>query len=178
MLSLQPPFILKKEWPRAGAGGAFLERSDMLVVLRNAGMLVTDVSVIHPAANSLVQWAAHQLALQLLLGTHRLQGAGGQVADGSFFPLSMESYGRLGRPALQFLQGLASAAAFSATAGSDVTTSSFIAGRFVNFASPWSRRVTWYPAKLKAECTKTSSDKMCMQLLAERLHVLLPRRLR
>jgi hypothetical protein len=42
--------------------------------------------------------------------------------------LSMESYGRLGRPAMQLLQTLAAAAASSATAGSDVTTSSFVTG--------------------------------------------------
>jgi hypothetical protein len=102
MLRLQPPFILKMEWLRAGAGGAFLERSDMLFVLRNAGMLVTDVSVFHPDANSLVQWAAHQLALQPLPGTHRLHGAGGQVADGSFFPLSMESSGAWDGPRYSF----------------------------------------------------------------------------
>jgi hypothetical protein len=50
------------------------------------------------------------------------------VAGGSFTPLSMESYGRLGRPAMQLLQTLAAAAASSATAGSDVTTSSFVTG--------------------------------------------------
>jgi hypothetical protein len=40
----------------------------------------------------------------------------------------MESYGRLGRPAMQLLQTLAAAAASSATAGSDVTTSSVVTG--------------------------------------------------
>jgi hypothetical protein len=50
------------------------------------------------------------------------------VAGGSFSPLSMESYGRLGRLAMQLLQTLAAAAASSATAGSDVTTSSFVTG--------------------------------------------------
>jgi hypothetical protein len=40
----------------------------------------------------------------------------------------MESYGRLGRPAMRLLQTLAAAAASSATSGSDATTSSFVAG--------------------------------------------------
>jgi hypothetical protein len=40
----------------------------------------------------------------------------------------MESYGRLGRPAMQILQTLAAAAASSAASGSDVATSSFVAG--------------------------------------------------
>jgi hypothetical protein len=35
---------------------------------------------------------------------------------------------RLGRPAMQFVRTLADAAASSATAGSDVTTSSFVTG--------------------------------------------------
>jgi hypothetical protein len=40
----------------------------------------------------------------------------------------MGSYGRLGQLAMQLLQTLAAAAASSATAGSDVTTSSFVTG--------------------------------------------------
>jgi hypothetical protein len=55
-------------------------------------------------------------------------GGGGQVAGGSFTPLSMESYGRLGRLAMQLLQTLAAAAASSATAESDATTSTFVTG--------------------------------------------------
>jgi hypothetical protein len=51
------------------------------------------------------------------------------VAGGSFTPLFMESYGRLGRPAMQRLQTLAAAAA-SSTAGSDNTSSSFMTGTF------------------------------------------------
>jgi hypothetical protein len=40
----------------------------------------------------------------------------------------MESYGRLGPTAMQLLQTLAATAASSATAGLDVTTSSFMTG--------------------------------------------------
>jgi hypothetical protein len=50
------------------------------------------------------------------------------VAGGSFAPLSLESYGHLGRLAMQFLRILADAAASSATAGFDVTTFSFVTG--------------------------------------------------
>jgi hypothetical protein len=50
------------------------------------------------------------------------------VAGGSFTPLSMESYGHLGRPAMQLLQNLVAAATSSATAGPDVTASSFVTG--------------------------------------------------
>jgi hypothetical protein len=36
-----------------------LERSDMLLVLPDEGLVVTDVSVVHPAAKSFLQQAAH-----------------------------------------------------------------------------------------------------------------------
>jgi hypothetical protein len=44
---------------RAGTGCTSLERGDMLVVLPDKGLVVTDVSVVHPAANSYSRQAAH-----------------------------------------------------------------------------------------------------------------------
>jgi hypothetical protein len=114
---------------RAGTGRASLEHGDMLVVLPDEGLVVTDVSVLHPAANSFFHRAAHTAGAAAYLrdaSKNYKYGGGGQVAGGSFTPLSMESYGRLGQPAMQLLQTLA--AASSATAGSDVTTSSFVTG--------------------------------------------------
>jgi hypothetical protein len=93
----------------------------MLVVLPDQGLVVTDVSVVHPAANSYFDRAAHTAGAAASLrdaSKFYKYGGGGQVTGGSFTPLSMESYGRLGRPALQLLQTLASAAASSVTAGS------------------------------------------------------------
>jgi hypothetical protein len=116
---------------RTGSGRASQERGDMLVVLPEEGLLVTDVSVVHPAANSFVQRAAHQAGAAASArdaAKRRQYSSGGPVAGGSFTPLSMETYGRLGRPALQFLSTLAASAASSATAGSDVTPSAFMAG--------------------------------------------------
>jgi hypothetical protein len=46
----------------AGTGRASLERGDMLVVLPDEGFVVTDVSVVHPAANSFFQPAAQVAA--------------------------------------------------------------------------------------------------------------------
>jgi hypothetical protein len=100
----------------------------MLVVLPDEGLVVTDVSVVHPAANSFFQQTAHTAGAAASLrdaSKFRKYGGGGQVAGGSFTPLSMESYGHLVRPAMQLLQTLTAA---SATAGSDVTTSSFVTG--------------------------------------------------
>jgi hypothetical protein len=48
----------------------------------------------------------------------------------------MEFYGRLSRPAMQLLQTLAAAAASPATAGSDVTTSSFVTGALRELSAP------------------------------------------
>jgi hypothetical protein len=116
---------------RAGTGRASLERGDMLVVLPDEGLVVTDMSVVHPAANSYFHRASHTAGAAASLrdaSKFYKYGGGGQVAGGSFTPLSMESYGRLGRPAMQLLQTLAAATASSATAGSAVTTSSFVTG--------------------------------------------------
>jgi hypothetical protein len=116
---------------QAGTGRAPLERGDILVVLPDKGLVVTVVSVVHPAANSFFKRAAHAAgeaaSARKAVKFHKY-GGGGQVAGDSFTPLSMESYGLLGRPAMQLLQTLAAAAASSATAGSNVTTSSFVTG--------------------------------------------------
>jgi hypothetical protein len=104
-----------------------LERGDMLAVLPDKGLVVTDVSVVHPATNSFFRRAAHTAGAAAALSDASKfckYGGGGQVVSGSFTPLSIESYGRLGWPAIQLLQTLAAAAASSATARSDVTTSS------------------------------------------------------
>jgi hypothetical protein len=42
-----------------GTGRASLECGDMLVALPDEGLVVTGVSVVHPAANSVLQQAAH-----------------------------------------------------------------------------------------------------------------------
>jgi hypothetical protein len=64
-------------------------------------------------ANSFFNWAAHEAG-----AAASVRGAtksckycgGGQVAGSSYTPLSIESYGRLGRLAMQLLQTLAAAA--------------------------------------------------------------------
>jgi hypothetical protein len=111
----------------AGTGRSSLERGDLLVVLPDKGLVVTDVSVVH---RLLPVGSTHGRSAASLrdASKFRKDGGGVQVAGGSFAPLSMESYGRLGRPAMQLLQTLAAAATSSATAGSDVTTSSFVTG--------------------------------------------------
>jgi hypothetical protein len=116
---------------RAGTGRASLERGDMLVVLPDEGLVVTDVSVVPLPPTVFSTREAHAAGAAASLrdaSKFYKYGGGGQVAGGSLTPLSMESYGRLGRPAMQLLQTLAAAAASSATARSDVITSSFVTG--------------------------------------------------
>jgi hypothetical protein len=77
-------------------------------------------------ANSFLNRAAHEAgAAASARGAtkSRKYGGGGQVAGGSYTPLSMESYGRLGRLAMQLLQTLAAAAGSTAArAGATVPT--------------------------------------------------------
>jgi hypothetical protein len=111
--------------------GRHRERGDMLVAQPDEGLVVTDVSVVHPAAKSFLQGTAHMAGAAASMrdaANSRKYGVGGQVAGGSFAPVPMEYYGLLGRPAMQLLQTLAAAAASSATAGPDATTSSFVTG--------------------------------------------------
>jgi hypothetical protein len=83
----------------------------VMVVLPDEGLVVTDVSVVHPAANSFLQWAAHMAGAAAStrdVAKSRKYDGGGKVAGGSFTLLSMEFYGRVGRPAMQLLKCLSS----------------------------------------------------------------------
>jgi hypothetical protein len=53
----------------AGTGRASMERGDMLVVLPDEGLVVTDVSVVHPAPNSFLQQADTRQVRQPPRGT-------------------------------------------------------------------------------------------------------------
>jgi hypothetical protein len=91
--------------------------------------ILADVSVVHPAATSYssaaVQIAGAAAASRDVL-KRRQYHAGGLPSDLSFYPLSVESYGRLGSGAMQFLNAVAEAALASSAAGTDVTKAAFI----------------------------------------------------
>jgi hypothetical protein len=106
------------------------DRGDMLAVLPS-GLVVADVSVVHPAATSYSRAAAQttgSAAASRDALKRRQYHAGSLPAALSFYPLSVESYGRLGSGAMQFLNALAEAALASSAAGSDVTKAAFISG--------------------------------------------------
>jgi hypothetical protein len=107
------------------------ERGDLLAVLPDTGLMVADVSAVYPAAGNYRRQASatdgaaaatrnQEKRTKYEVGAHR--------APLGFTPLTTETYGRMRAPAHAFLQKLASAAASSALAGSEVTTSAFKAG--------------------------------------------------
>jgi hypothetical protein len=106
------------------------DRGDILAVLPS-GLMVADVSVVHPAAISYSRAAARTAGAAAASRDalkRRQYHAGGLPAALSFFPLSVESYGCLGSGAMQFLNALAEVALASSAAGTDVTKAAFISG--------------------------------------------------
>jgi hypothetical protein len=91
---------------------------------------VADVSVVRPAATSYSRAAARTAGAAGAASRDALKRrqyhAGGLSAAPSFFPLSVESFGRLGVSAMQFLSDLAEAALASSAAGTDATKAAFI----------------------------------------------------
>jgi hypothetical protein len=86
-------------------------RGDILLVLPD-GLTVADVSVVHPAAPTYVA-AAAQTDGSAAAARDQLKRARYQSDDPAayaFQPLSVETYGRMGKPAMQMLNTLASAA--------------------------------------------------------------------
>jgi hypothetical protein len=103
------------------------DRGDILAVLPS-GLVVADVSVVHPAATSYsraaVRTAGAAAASRDALKRRQYHACGLPTAL-SFYPLSVESYSRLGSGAMQFQNALAEAALASSAAG-DVTKAAFI----------------------------------------------------
>lgn len=98
-------------------------RGDVLMVLPS-GMTVVDVSVIHPAASSYLQ------AARTVGGAAAVRDAAKTVRYESidpngytFVPISVETFGRLGKPAMELINKLAATAA----AGGAVEKSAFMA---------------------------------------------------
>jgi hypothetical protein len=104
----------------AGIGTASLERGNMAVLRLGC----QDVAVVHPVANSFVQRTA--MEQQNLTGCKQKPQVQRSWACGwwVFTSLYRETYGRLGKTAMQFLGTLAASAASSVLAGLDVTPSS------------------------------------------------------
>jgi hypothetical protein len=97
-------------------------RGDLLLVLPS-GLTVADVSVIHPAAATYVQ--AAQAAGGAAALREQAKRARYETADPNgyaFVPLAVETYGRLGKAAMELLNTLASAA----TAQGNLAKPSFV----------------------------------------------------
>jgi Reverse transcriptase (RNA-dependent DNA polymerase) len=117
--ALQP--LQRRALPR-GRDGA---RGDILLALPDA-LTVTDVSVIHPAAATYAPAASRRAGAAAAVRDAQkraLYAADGAQQAYGFVPLSVESYGRLGKPAMALLGSLATIA----SAGEGVTKTAFMA---------------------------------------------------
>ena len=90
------------------------ERGDILFALHHA-LTVADVSVIHPAARTYARGAVAAAGSAAALRDHQKRRRYQQAYPGgyAFTPLSMESYGRMGKPAMELLSTLATQASES-----------------------------------------------------------------
>ena len=85
-------------------------RGDILLVLPD-GLTVVDVSVVHPAASTYMHAARVEGGAAAMRDqAKRAQYESGDPNGYAFVPLSMESFGRLGKPAMQLLNTLATKA--------------------------------------------------------------------
>jgi hypothetical protein len=106
------------------------DRGDILTILPS-GLVVADVSIVHPAATSYSRAAARTVGAAAASRDalkRRQYHAGGLPVALSFYPLSVESYGRFGSGAMQFRNALAEAALASSAASTAVTKAAFISG--------------------------------------------------
>jgi len=99
------------------------DRGDILLALQRA-LTVGDVSVIHPAAQTYARAAARTAGSAAAVRDRQKRARYDQAVNGSyaFVPLSVESYGRLGEPAMRLLNTLAD----SAAAGGVVVKGDFV----------------------------------------------------
>ena len=91
---------------RVARGGDSDNRGDVLVITKV--LTILDVSVIHPGASSYAEKAAKQpgYAADLRADQKRKKYSGAGYEGYTFVPFSVESYGRLGKPAMAFLNKL------------------------------------------------------------------------
>jgi hypothetical protein len=100
---------LRDRRDRSGNDG---DRGDILLALRSA-LTIADVSVIHPAASTYVAAAARTTGSAAAVRDRHKQARydRGDAGGYAFVPLSVETYGRMGAPAMKLLNTLADTAA-------------------------------------------------------------------
>ena len=91
---------------RVGRGGTNASRGDVLVIAKS--LTILDISVIHPCAASHIKHAKSDpgWAAAMRDEAKRKSYAAGGYEGYAFVPFSVESYGRLGQPAMKFLKKL------------------------------------------------------------------------
>jgi hypothetical protein len=110
-------------------------RGDLLLAPA-AGLQVADVSVTHPAAATYVTGAARTPGSAAVCRDARKCRQYAKDSDGlqyALVPLTSETFGRLGGPAMDHLSAMADLAVSGATPGADVSHGRFIASQAVTF---------------------------------------------
>ena len=107
--SAEPALAPLRAGPARNPDAADEYRGDILLVLPEDSLCVADVSVIHPAAQTYVTAAAQQDGAAAARRDQDKRTKYNRIDSSgyTFYPLSTESYGRLGAPAMQLLNKLA-----------------------------------------------------------------------
>lgn len=122
--SLEPPYrdVRDEDLP-AGEEGS--HRGDILVVMPDGGISIVDVVIGHPGCSSYVKSAsattgalARRIERQKVLDFNKFSDAGSYT----FMPFGLESYGRLGAGAVEFIKKMGDIA----SAGGRVSKTAFI----------------------------------------------------
>jgi hypothetical protein len=127
-------------------------RGDIMMVMPDT-MVVADVSVVHPAAPTYAAGAAAKngaavAAQDRTKCAHYMQAGDGDAYD--LVPLSVESFGRLGKPAMCLLNALADVAASSG----GVWKSAFVTSAFRRLSVPLCRRNGYGESLFSDQCSR------------------------
>jgi hypothetical protein len=116
---------------RLALGHISWEQGDVLAVMPDSGLVVADISVVHPAAQTYVVREAGKTGAAVSSCEEEKRsicGDGGSIFGGSFVPLTMESWWQLGLLAVRFHVPPRRAPKSLVSARSDVTMAAFMSG--------------------------------------------------
>jgi hypothetical protein len=142
----------------AATGRAARPRSrlDVLLTLASAGITGVDVSVAHPSAESYVDRAAVETGSAAAQRDRekRLSYESADPHGYKFYPFSVESYGRLGHPAMELINELGEEAVGAAPPG-DVVKGDFVRAAYQELSVALCRGNAW----VVRDCTMTLAQR-------------------
>lgn len=127
--SMEPPYRRFRGSDQQGVGNEGMHRGDILCILPDGSMLIIDVVITHPGAPTYAQRAARVDGYAAKRAAQEKTRDFEKFADGAqygFVPFAVESYGRLGTEAIEFIKTLGDAAA----AGGRISKSAFVANAY------------------------------------------------